>query len=97
MGIPIVTMPGNRAASRQTAGFLRLLDRRDFIVASEDEYVGLCTRLAADHKWITEIRQRLRGRMLGSSLCDTAGFTRDLEAAYRSMWRNWCGRTPPAK
>jgi predicted O-linked N-acetylglucosamine transferase (SPINDLY family) len=25
-----------------------------------------------------------------SALLDERGFTRDLEAAYRQMWRNWC-------
>jgi len=32
----------------------------------------------------------LRERMAGSVLRDEAGFTRDLEAAYRAMWREWC-------
>jgi hypothetical protein len=28
--------------------------------------------------------------MEGSVLRDEAGFTRDLEGAYRAMWRAWC-------
>jgi predicted O-linked N-acetylglucosamine transferase (SPINDLY family) len=30
--------------------------------------------------------------MLESPLMDAAGFTREVEAAYRQMWQTWCGR-----
>jgi hypothetical protein len=34
--------------------------------------------------------------MEASPLRDEAGFTRDLEAAYRAMWQNWCAAGEPA-
>jgi predicted O-linked N-acetylglucosamine transferase (SPINDLY family) len=32
----------------------------------------------------------MRQRLEASPLRDEAGFARDVEAAYRAMWRQWC-------
>jgi predicted O-linked N-acetylglucosamine transferase (SPINDLY family) len=37
-----------------------------------------------------QLRAGMRERMKNSPLCDAKSFTRDLEAAYREMWRGWC-------
>jgi predicted O-linked N-acetylglucosamine transferase (SPINDLY family) len=39
-----------------------------------------------------EIRRGLRARMSGSPLCDAPAFARDIEAAYRTVWRAWCAK-----
>jgi hypothetical protein len=33
---------------------------------------------------------RLRDELFGSPLGDGLRLTRDIEAAYRQMWRTWC-------
>jgi predicted O-linked N-acetylglucosamine transferase (SPINDLY family) len=33
----------------------------------------------------------MRARLAASPLLDANGFTRDLENAYRGLWREWCG------
>jgi predicted O-linked N-acetylglucosamine transferase (SPINDLY family) len=32
--------------------------------------------------------------MQASPLMDGAAFARDIEAAYRQMWRQWCAQAP---
>jgi predicted O-linked N-acetylglucosamine transferase (SPINDLY family) len=90
MGVPVLTLPGDRAASRQTLGFLQALDSTEWAAASPADYVKIATTLAADGQRLSAIRQTLRQRMANSSLCDGPTFTRDLEAVYRKLWRQWC-------
>ena len=52
----------------------------------------LATYLASDLPRLATLRRGLRDRMAASPLCDGPAFARKLEAAYRSMWRDWCGR-----
>lgn len=61
------------------------------VAQDEDDYPRLTVALAEDPARLKGLRQGLRERMRGSSLCDAKGFTRQLEAAYRGMWRGWCG------
>lgn len=90
MSVPVVTLPGSRSVSRQTQGFLRSIGLPELVAPSADEYVRIATDLAADHPRLSELRRTLRRRMAASPLCDGYVFTRNLEAAYRTMWENWC-------
>jgi len=89
MGVPVVTWPGDRPASRQTAGFLDNIGMRDCIASSPDDYVARATALASDRQRRAELRHSLRARMAASPLCDAPRFARALEAAYHGMWRRW--------
>jgi predicted O-linked N-acetylglucosamine transferase (SPINDLY family) len=96
MGVPVVTLPGERAASRQTLGFLRAIGLPELAAASADAYVQIAAALAAERPRLEAFRQDLRPRMAASPLCDGAAFTRHLEAAYRTMWQSWCQTAAPA-
>jgi len=91
MGVPFVTLAGDRYMSRMGVSLLAHLGLPELIANNPDEYVTLACRLAADPSRLAEIRAGLRARMAASPLMDCVGFTRSLEAAYRAMWRAWCG------
>lgn len=90
MGVPVVTLPGPEAQSRQTSSFLHAIGYTDWVATSRDDYIRIAVALAADHRNLDRLRHDLRRCMAASPLCDGAAFTRGLEAAYRSMWRSWC-------
>jgi predicted O-linked N-acetylglucosamine transferase (SPINDLY family) len=96
MGVPVVTLPHAGAPSRQTLGFLSVLGLTEWAAASPADYVRIGAALAADGERLAQLRGTLRRRMAASALCDGAAFTRNLETAYRDMWRRWCKDNPKA-
>jgi protein O-GlcNAc transferase len=92
MGVPIVTLYGDRHAGRMVASVLTSLGMTDWIARTPDDYVALAVRMAHDRQRLTELRANLRQRMRESPLCDGQTFTRGMEAAYREMWKEWCAR-----
>lgn len=90
MGVPIIALEGERMIGRQTAAMLRLLGLDDWVASRHDDYVRLAVAKAADRAALADLRQRLRPLMAASPLVDAAGFCRDLEAAFRDMWRRYC-------
>jgi protein O-GlcNAc transferase len=91
MGLPVVALLGDRHAARVSASFLTRVGLEEMIAPDLARYVEIAVRLASDPVRLAELRRTLRPRMAASPLCDAASFTRELEAAYRTMWRRWCG------
>jgi predicted O-linked N-acetylglucosamine transferase (SPINDLY family) len=60
------------------------------IAHSADEFVATATRLASDRPALAALRAALRTKMKSSPLMDAPRFARNMEAAYREMWRSWC-------
>jgi predicted O-linked N-acetylglucosamine transferase (SPINDLY family) len=54
--------------------------------------VRVALALAADADGIARLRATLRARLRASPLMDEAGFARDVESAYRALWRDGCER-----
>ncbi len=92
MGVPFVTLAGDRYMGRIGASLLNQVGLGEFVAQTPDEYVALAVGAARDPARIAALRAGMRGRLAASPLLDGAGFVRGLEAAYRAMWRTWCGR-----
>jgi predicted O-linked N-acetylglucosamine transferase (SPINDLY family) len=86
MGVPVVTVAGDRHAGRMGSSLLHAVGLEELIAKDADEYVEKCRALAADPGRIEALRADLRGRMERSPLRDEAGFARKMEALYRDMW-----------
>jgi len=92
MGVPVIAKEGDSHVSRVSVSLMGAIGLSGLIASSDEEYLALATFLARDRKNLEILRNNLRDRMRNSKLLDTAGFTRNLEAAYREMWRGWCAR-----
>jgi protein O-GlcNAc transferase len=85
MGVPVVTLPGSRPASRQTHSILLTIGRREFSAATPAAYVDIVADLARSRDRLTTLRKSLRSEMASSSLCDAKGFAARLESIYRDL------------
>jgi predicted O-linked N-acetylglucosamine transferase (SPINDLY family) len=65
------------------------------VARTAEEYLDIAARLARDPQRLGGIRAGLRERMRSSPLLDAARFTRNLESAYRDIWRRWCAGDAP--
>ena len=90
MGVPVVMLEGETYASRFGGSVLANVGLESAIAGSVEQYVELAVGLAEDLDALESLRSELRPRMAGSVLLDFAGFARNVEAAYRQMWRDWC-------
>jgi protein O-GlcNAc transferase len=98
MGVPIVTLPQDIGASRDTYNFLARLDLADFAASNPSHYVELAVRLAADRGRLASIRGDLRRRMAQSPLCDAPRLAADIGRLLSEAWQRWCrsGNPTPA-
>jgi predicted O-linked N-acetylglucosamine transferase (SPINDLY family) len=83
MGVPAITLSGNTAVGRGGRSILSNIGLPEMIAYSPDEYVNLASQAA---RW-TELRPALRHRLETSPLMDATRFARDVESAYRQMWK----------
>src|SRR4029453_10896622 len=90
MGVPVVTMIGQTVVGRAGLSQLSNLGLPELIAHSPDEFVRIAAGLAGDLDRLKLLRQTLRDRMQKSPLMDAPRFARNIEAAYRTMWRRWC-------
>lgn len=85
-GVPVLTFRGDRWASRQCSSIMLAAGLDAFVGRDVDDYVERAVRLADDPQSPAELaalRGGMRARLMASPLCDTAGFARSMEAAYR--------------
>jgi len=94
MGVPMVALAGRLAVQRSTSSILKSMGLDDMVVDSPEQYVKGAVFLAGIVNKIPDIRKNVRKAFLASPFMDEAGFTRDLEAAFRDMWRTWCRKRP---
>jgi protein O-GlcNAc transferase len=90
MGVPVVSLRGDRFCGRVSETMLTTIGLPGLVAADSAAYIATATALAADLPDLAALRSRLRAMVVGSPLCDADRFTRNLEAAYRAMWRRWC-------
>ncbi len=94
MGVPSVMLEGESYASRFGGSTLLGMGLDEWIAHSIDEYVDIAVARLQDRDRLAELRSTLRGRLEQSPLVDAGRFTRNLEQAYRHMWRTWCATQP---
>ncbi|MCC7063962.1 MAG: tetratricopeptide repeat protein [Planctomycetes bacterium] len=92
MGVPVLTLAGERFVSRQGVSLLQNVGLPEWIAADGEEYVARAVSHAADLPRLAALREGLRQKLLASPFCDAPRFARHFAAALRGMWAQWCSR-----
>jgi protein O-GlcNAc transferase len=94
MGVPTVALPGETFASRHSTSHLCNVGLADWVAADLDDYQRIAIERAADPATLATLRAGLRARVKASPLCDAPRFGRNLGAALRGAWTDWCAQQP---
>ncbi len=90
MGVPVVALSGSTPLARASFSLLSNLGLPELAAPSPNEYVRIAVALAKDRARLAALRASLRSRMEASPLLDAESLARNVEAAWRTMWRRWC-------
>jgi len=85
MGVPVVTLAGERSFSRTGASVLCAVGLSELVTEDPDRYVECAIGLARDRARLAALRAELRERVRVSPLADAQRFAASLEAAYLGM------------
>lgn len=86
-GLPVLTCSGQAFPSRVAGSLLQAAGLPELVTTSHADYEALALALARDPARRAALRAKLQAQRAHSALFDTAGFTRDVEAACIAMWR----------
>jgi predicted O-linked N-acetylglucosamine transferase (SPINDLY family) len=92
MGVPVIALAGRTAVGRAGVSILSNVGLPELIAATPDEYVAIAVELSRDRARLAALRGGLRDRMTTSPLMDATRYAADVDATFRSMWTEWCGR-----
>ena len=90
MGVPVVTLAGDRAVARGGVSILTNVGLPELIARDVEDYVRIAVDLARDADRLVQLRASMRQRMRAAPLMDAESFAGDFEEVIRSAWRAWC-------
>ena len=90
MGVPVITLRGRSHASRFGASILVNAGVEELVVENDLNYVRRAVQLGNSPQLIGAYHSGLRANVLKSPLMDAEGYMKELEAAYRTVWRKFC-------
>lgn len=90
MGVPVLTLQGDRFLARQGVGLLMNAGLPEWVAADAQDYVRRASAHASDLAALAALRSRLRQQVLASPIYDAPRFAQHFETALRSIWQLWC-------
>ena len=95
MGVPVVTLYGERRSTRFSYALLTHVGLEELAVQSSADYVAYAVTLAGDLDRLDQLHIGLRARMEGSAIMDQEGYMRALERAYVNALKDWSAEERP--
>lgn len=93
MGVPVLTVAGDRFCSRHATAHLTNGGYPEGVASSTSDLVAKAKALAADSKGLSTLRHKLRSVFQASRVCDVNAFAADFYGALRKEWKALSKRT----
>ena len=85
MGVPVVTLIGNRHGARFGYSFLANIGLTELAADSPQAYVSIAVQLCKDRTLLQRLRQTLRIMMQRSPLMDRIQYMQGMETLYKTL------------
>jgi predicted O-linked N-acetylglucosamine transferase (SPINDLY family) len=92
----VLTVLGTTFAGRVAASLLNAVGLSELIAPSLASYEALAASFARDSAALSQVKAKLEKNRHTHALFDTARFTRNLEAAFETIWKRYQHGEPPA-
>jgi protein O-GlcNAc transferase len=90
MGVPVITLAGDRHMSRVGTSLLTGIGHAEWVTTTPEDYTRVAVELAKTPAKRATVRAGLRQELQRSALFDHAGQAERFGAALRACWREWC-------
>lgn len=90
MGVPVVSRVGRHMFGRVGLCHLTNVGLTELLAETTEDYIALVVALSTDRDRLRALRTGLRERFRASPVMDEAGYVRNLETAFRTVWCDWC-------
>lgn len=94
MGVPVITLVGERHNSRFGYSLLVNMGLEELCAFSEAEYIQKAIELANDRERLREYHLTIRRKMELSPVMDDAIYMGEIEQAYEKIFNAWIGNKP---
>ena len=89
MGVPVISLYGERHGSRFGYSLLQNIGLGELAADSAEAYVEKAAALAADTSLVQALHRRLRPMLQQSPVMDGRDYTREVEKTYEKIWQRW--------
>ena len=89
MGIPVLSLKGQRQVSRLGLSILSSIGLSEWVAETPQEYIEKCLYMVHHQDFLQHLRQSMRERLYTSPLMEASSFTRCLEDIYRKVTNQW--------
>jgi predicted O-linked N-acetylglucosamine transferase (SPINDLY family) len=90
MGVPVLTLSGERFLSRQGVGLLMNAGLSEWVATDQSDYVARAIAFANDIQSLATLRTGLRQQVVSSPIFDAPRFAQHFKEALREMWAKYC-------
>ena len=92
MGVPVLTLKGNRYLSHFGESINANLNLHNWIAKNESEYLSKAINFASDVNFLSTVRKNLRKKFLQSPVCDAQRFTEHFSKILWDIWNKHCSQ-----